>query len=161
MNRWAAAVGGAGLACAALASLLYRRHNGHENGDGASVVRRYFDAWQEGDADTLGTIVSPDYRGHVHALAGTDDRGRDELAEHVRAHQDAFAWHRFEIEDMLGAHDRVAARVRMRAAGPEGSEAEMEGLVIFRLEDGKIAEEWASWDYLGLARTLGLAPDLG
>jgi predicted ester cyclase len=32
----------------------------------------------------------------------------------------------------------------------------MDGLVFFRLEKGRIVEEWASWDYLGLARQLGL-----
>jgi predicted ester cyclase len=38
-----------------------------------------------------------------------------------------------------------------------GREAEIDGLVILRVADGRIAEEWSSWDYLGLAKQLGLA----
>ena len=40
----------------------------------------------------------------------------------------------------------------MRARHREtGREAEIDGLVILRLVGGRIAEEWSSWDYLGLA----------
>jgi predicted ester cyclase len=38
-----------------------------------------------------------------------------------------------------------------------GRDGEMEGIAILRLEDGRIAEEWSSWDYRGLANQLGLA----
>jgi len=38
----------------------------------------------------------------------------------------------------------------------DGRDVEMDGLVFLRVEDGRIAEEWASWDYLGLAEQLGM-----
>ena len=37
-----------------------------------------------------------------------------------------------------------------------GHDVELAGLAFFRVEDGRIAEEWSSWDYLGLARQLGV-----
>jgi hypothetical protein len=38
-----------------------------------------------------------------------------------------------------------------------GREGEMDGIAILRLDGDRIAEEWSSWDYLGLANQLGLA----
>ncbi len=38
---------------------------------------------------------------------------------------------------------------------PTGRRVEMEGTVIHRLEDGKVAETWAQFDVLGLLRQLG------
>jgi len=59
-----------------------------------------------------------------------------------------------EKPDSVG---RLAARVAMRTRHREtGREGEIEGLAIFSLEDGRIAEEWSSWDYLGLADQLGI-----
>ena len=34
---------------------------------------------------------------------------------------------------------------------------EMDGIAILRLDGDRIAEEWSSWDYHGLANQLGLA----
>jgi hypothetical protein len=32
----------------------------------------------------------------------------------------------------------------------------MSGFTVFRLVDGKIAEEWEDWDWLGLYQQLGM-----
>jgi hypothetical protein len=45
----------------------------------------------------------------------------------------------------------------MRARHQEtGGEGEADGIAILRLDGGRIAEEWSSWDYVGLASQLGL-----
>jgi predicted ester cyclase len=45
----------------------------------------------------------------------------------------------------------------MRAAQARAArKAKTTGLAILRIEDGRIAEEWSSWDYHGLAAQLGL-----
>jgi predicted ester cyclase len=121
------------------------------------VVRAYYEAWADGDADAIDSVVAGSYHGHVNALAGIEERDRAALADQVRAHHEAFPESRFEVEEIVADGNRLAARVRMRGthAGDE-HEGEMRGLVLLRLEDGKIAEEWASWDYLGLARQLGV-----
>ena len=75
----------------------------------------------------------------------------------MRSHCEAFSESRFDLEEVVRDGNRLAARLRMRGThvGDE-HESEMCGLVLLRLEGGKIAEEWASWDYLGLARQLGV-----
>jgi steroid delta-isomerase-like uncharacterized protein len=140
-------------AVGALAAIVSRRRR-----DAAEVVRRYFEAWTHGDSDAIGDLLTDDYCGHVHTLIGTETRHVEELADVLRAHRDAFEWTEFDVRDVVAADGRLAARVAMRTRHREtGREGEIEGLAIFSLEDGRIAEEWSSWDYLGLADQLGIA----
>ena len=121
------------------------------------LVREYFSAWESGDPTRFERIVSADYKGHVNALAGTEERDRDGLGSALAAHAETFTNSSFTIEDLVTDSNRVAARTRLRAThGGDGHEVETSGLVILRIADGRITEEWASWDYLGLANQLGV-----
>ncbi len=135
-----------------LAVSLRRRRD-----DPRLLVERYYGAWEHGDAEALRELLARDYRGHVHALAGTEERDVDALVGRLESHAAAFEWTEFEVCDLLRDDGRVAARIRMRARHRETArEGEIEGLVILRVARGCIAEEWSSWDYLGLAEQLGL-----
>ena len=151
MKRVALALGAAALA-AALIHL--RRHRT----DPEEVVRAYFDAWSEGDGEAMRDLVSDDYQAHVHALDGTEERDADQLITVVDSHAKAFSEVEYELHEVLCHDDCVAVRATMHACHEEtGREAEMDGIAILRLDGGRIAEEWSSWDYLGLANQLGLA----
>jgi len=154
MNRLEKAAAAAAPAAALAASLVRR----HKKSDPEQVLRSYYDAWAEGDADAVRDLLADDYCGHVHTLSGTEDQDADELAERVEGHATAFDQVEYDVEDVIAADGRVAARVTMRASHREtGKEAETAGLVILRVDTGRIAEEWSSWDYLGLAEQLGLS----
>ena len=145
----------AAAAVVVLGVSLRRRLHHH---DPERIVRAYYDAWASGDPDAVRQLVADDYRGHVHAVAGTEDRGADDLGELVESHAEAFDEVEYVVEDVLRDDGRVAARVTMRAHHREtGRDGEIGGLVVLRLEGERVAEEWSSWDYLGLARQLGLA----
>ena len=153
MSRAAGALGATVAAAAAVAVAIRRRRR-----DSRTIVQRYFEAWAECDADSLVDLLSDDYCGHVHTVAGIEERTPDELAAVVERHGDAFEWTDFDVRDVLQDDGRVAARVVMRAKHKETArEGEIEGLAIFRIRDGRVSEEWSSWDYLGLAEQLGLA----
>jgi steroid delta-isomerase-like uncharacterized protein len=142
----------AGALAAGLLIVRERRRRSPE-----TLVRKYFEAWAEGSPDSLDGVLADEYSGHVNALAGTEDRDRESLADQLEAHSQVFAERHYDVEDTVASGDEVAARVHMRATHAETDRtAEMDGLVFFRLDNGRIAEEWASWDYLGLARQLGL-----
>jgi ketosteroid isomerase-like protein len=142
----------AGALAAALLLARERRRRSPE-----TLVRKFFDAWEEGSADPLQEVVDRDYSGHLTALAGTEERDLETLAGQIEEHARVFDERHFEVEDTVASGDEVAARVHMRASHAESDRtAEMDGFVFFRVEKGRIAEEWASWDYLGLARQLGL-----
>ncbi len=83
----------------------------------------------------------------------------------------AFAELAFDVHDLIGAGDRVIARWSIRGihggefagVAPTGREVAMAGITIYRVEDGKIAEAWSSYDELGMLEQLGvvLAGDEG
>ena len=152
MTRAVRALGAAVAVVTAAGLLVRRRHP-----DPEQTLRAYYDAWADGDADALRRLLADGYRGHAHTLAGTEERDGEQLSALVRGHADAFDRVEYEVHEPLRDGPRVAARVTMRAHHREtGRDAEIDGLVILRLEHGRVAEEWSSWDYLGLAAQLGL-----
>jgi ketosteroid isomerase-like protein len=151
-------VGFAVVALGAAATITYtlRRRRSPED-----VVSAYFAAWESGDPEKLDEILAHDYAGHVKTLTETEDRDRAALEKAIQAHAETFTESSFDVEDIVRNGDKVASRVRLRAVhGDDGRDVEMEGLVFFRIADGKIAEEWASWDYLNLAQQLGVELEL-
>ena len=72
------------------------------------------------------------------------------------------------VEDVVAGGDKAVTRVTLRGTHqgeteefgpPTGKQVEIEGITIHRIEDGKIAEEWNSYDNLSLLQQLGLAPE--
>jgi hypothetical protein len=65
--------------------------------------------------------------------------------------------------------DKVVARVRFRGThrgeldgiAPTGRRVDCSGIVVSRMEGGKIAEDWANFDDLGMMRQLGVLPESG
>lgn len=146
-----------GMGAAALAAALVHKFLPHRGGS-EEVVRAYYSAWSDGDVDAMRDLVSDDYQGHVHVLDSTEERGPDELMSVVSGQAEAFSDVEYELHDVISHNGSVAVRATMHAQHDEtGREGEMDGIAILRLEDGRIAEEWSSWDYLGLANQLGLA----
>jgi len=154
MKRAALIAGGAAVLAAVLRrQLLGRHHGGHED-----VVRAYFEAWSDGDGEAVRDLVSDDYQAHVHTLGGTDERDAEELVSVIENHAEAFSEMDYELREVISHNGCVAVRATMHAAVEEtGQEGEIDGIAILRFDDGKIAEEWSSWDYLDLANQLGLA----
>ena len=151
MKRLALGFGAAALAAALIHSL--RRHrSGSED-----VVRAYFDAWSEGDGDAIRDLVTDDFEAHVQTLGDREERSADELITAVESHSEAFSEVEYELHAVLSQNGCVAVRATMHARHEEtGRDGEMDGIAILRLDGDRIAEEWSSWDYLGLVDQLGL-----
>lgn len=68
------------------------------------------------------------------------------------------------IEDQVAEGDLVGSRHvgsgthtgPLQGFAPTGRYAEMTGMTITRVADGKIVEAWTSWDALGMIEQLGL-----
>jgi ketosteroid isomerase-like protein len=152
MKRLAMGLGVAAAAAAIIRTL--RRHHGSSE----DVVRAYFDAWEDGDGDAIRDLVTDDFQAHVQTLGETEERGADELVSAIGTHAEVFSDVEYELHDVLAHNGCVAVRATMHARHEEtGQEGEMDGIAILRLDGDRIAEEWSSWDYHGLANRLGLA----
>jgi predicted ester cyclase len=74
-----------------------------------------------------------------------------------------------EIEDLLAEGDKVATRFRLRGTNtgsfqgmpPTGKAVDITATGIFRVVDGRVADNWVNFDALGLMQQLGVVPAPG
>jgi steroid delta-isomerase-like uncharacterized protein len=127
------------------------------------LVRRFFDEFCTGRRSELAEeLVCADYVSHGPQAPPAD--GPDGLRARVGLYQEAVdgQWH---VEEVFSTGDRVAARWTGRGVhrgelmgvAPTGRPIQVDAISIFRIADGKIAEEWTVWDALGLLQQVGAA----
>jgi len=129
--------------------------------NGALVRAVFSDIWSTGNIELVPDFFSENFVGHFPG--GDTVHGREGLAAQVTSHRRAFPDWTEEVEDEIIDHDRVAVRFRSRGTNtgdflgnpPTGSRVEISEVAIFRLEDGKIAEQWVYPDMLSMQRQLG------
>jgi steroid delta-isomerase-like uncharacterized protein len=115
-----------------------------------------------GKVEHYDTLYSPDYVSHNSAREADRDADRRATQGWHRAFPDL----RLSIDKIIAEGDLVA--VRFIAEGTNtgsanglpatGKKVRIPGMTIFRIVDGKIVEEWASFDQLDFMRQLGLMP---
>ncbi|HSV54597.1 MAG TPA: ester cyclase [Burkholderiaceae bacterium] len=131
----------------------------------AQLVQRFTDAvFVHFDAGAAAALVSADFVAHPWAALGVP-RGPAGIGPVVSAFHCAFEGTRVMLDDVLVDEDLVALRYRYsgRHAGAlfgipaTGKKFEMAGILIVRLQEGKVAEFWREEDMLGLQQQLGLS----
>ncbi len=93
-----------------------------------------------------------------HRASAPDLRGREALKQFVSIGSIACPDIMYTVEDQVAEGDKVATRWRMEGThsgpfmgiAPSGKHTSVQGMVIARIADGKIAEEWEIIDTLGL-----------
>jgi steroid delta-isomerase-like uncharacterized protein len=130
------------------------------------VIRSFFDRLNARDFDGAAGLMTPDCVHHTMGLGGGDKFGRDEWRGLVMSLWASFPDRAFEIHHIIGEGDRVAARLtwtgtqtgEFAAVAPTGRRVEVNGVSVFAMKDGKIAEQWIEQDILALHQQLGAAP---
>jgi steroid delta-isomerase-like uncharacterized protein len=126
------------------------------------VVRRYWNGkWNERRPEILDELQTSDVVYHGTTME------MNNLEEYKQAYSGFLSiLHdtKITIDEILVDGDKVMTRVTM--SGVQKGELEgipttgnsftMSGFTVFRLVDGKIAEEWEDWDWLGLYHQLGM-----
>lgn len=134
-------------------------------GENMALVRRCWEAvFSDHNLAALEDFVAPSYTWHG---PGQDVSGRDAFTKQVvLGFLGAFPDLQITFEDQIVEGDKVASRWTTRGTHqgdlqgipPTGKQFTMMGLVISRLADGKIAEEWETFDMLGMMQQLGVIP---
>ncbi|MFW6204426.1 MAG: ester cyclase [Actinomycetota bacterium] len=128
------------------------------------VVRRLIEeVYNKGDFAAMDEVVSEDFVSH-DPTAPEPVRGREGLRAYVEMLRTAFPNIHLRIDDMIAEGGKVA--VRWTATGRHegemlgipatGRDVQVTGQTIGRVEDGRSAEDWVSWDALGMLRQLGV-----
>lgn len=123
------------------------------------TVRRYLEAFNERNRDELTDILAEDVVEHgIHE----EFHGPDEILDFLDAHFEAFPDYSGTTEAMVAEGDLVTVRYTVKGThsgeyrdiAPTEQTVEWTGIVIYRLEDGHIAEIWLEEDRLGLLEQL-------
>jgi predicted ester cyclase len=110
-----------------------------------NLFRRVVNMWETGDLSLFNEMIAPHYIGHVAA----GDRVSEGLKTRIAVFRAAFPDSVFTIEDQLVDGDKVATRLTTRGTQHlTGEVVTLLGLNISRIAQGKIVEEWATWETL-------------
>jgi ketosteroid isomerase-like protein len=110
----------------------------------ADLARTAWEAVSKSDVDTLAKVASEDLVWHASGRGARSGayRGRDAVIEYLAAIGDAADQFDSSLEDVLVSDDLVA--VLFHVSGQRRGRSLNTGFImIFRVEDGRIAEVWA------------------
>ncbi len=133
-----------------------------------SLVERVLDdVLTRGDVAAVSDVYANDYLGRFPWLPAPVE-GPNGARIFVGALHTAFPDLRFDVDEILV--DGSSAAFRWRALGTHrgeffgipstGRPFAITGISVAHVRDGKLAEEWSSWDMLALLRQLGLATEI-
>jgi steroid delta-isomerase-like uncharacterized protein len=96
-------------------------------------------------------------------------QGREAVKQFIGMYLGAFPDFQITIEDMIAEGDKVAVRHTTTATHlgelmgipPTGKRVTVSGIHITRVVDGKVVEDWANDDVLGMLQQLGVIPSMG
>lgn len=112
-----------------------------------AVFRRLVEIYATGDLSALDEVIAADYVGH--ASAGDPDF--EGFRQSISYFHNLFAYDEdsFEVNDQFVEGDKAATRmtahVKVRATGEPVT---LIGINLARIVDGKIVEEWNTWEQL-------------
>jgi len=133
------------------------------------IAYRFIDeCWNGGDLATVPDVIAVHCRYHdpvfPHMTAGVES-----MQHHIQRSRRAFPDMKFTITDTIAERDEVV--LHWTASGTHQGEflgvpathqkALIAGTSIYRMEDGKIAEEWVNWNLMSLMEQLGVKTPAG
>ena len=131
-----------------------------------AIVRHALDCLNAGHVDGFVGMLAPDYVRHCQAMPPEmqELRGPDAMRAWLLANQQTFPDYREEIEMLVGEGDFIAWRslgtgTQTGPMGPfpaTGRRMSISIIGLHRVENGKLAETWTSWDNVAALRQLGL-----
>lgn len=132
-----------------------------------ALIRRWGELWNAGDAAAIAALVTPDYV--RHDPNGPEVRGPAAERQLVELYRAAFPDLRFTIEHLVAEGDLVVAHLTVRGTHrgellgipPTGTPITLAAMELYRIRDGKVAEQWVALDALGLLQQLGAVPTPG
>ena len=112
-----------------------------------AVFRRLVDIYAAGELSALDEIIAPNYVGHASA----GNRNLEGFRQRISYFHDLFIYSKdsFEVDDQLVDGEKVATRMTAHVkVCAIGEPVTLIGINIARIVDGKIVEEWNTWQQL-------------
>ncbi|HTI83061.1 MAG TPA: ester cyclase [Acetobacteraceae bacterium] len=130
-----------------------------------TVIRRFFEAWNNRQPEVFDELIAPDVVRHCQATP-IEVRSLDQLKEFLQRDTAIFPDSTQAIVHMAAEGDLVGiwATYEGTQRGPIGplpasaATAQFDFGGMFRMSGGKIAEWWVTWDNMTILRQLGHMP---
>ena len=128
------------------------------------VVRRWFDeGFNRRNLALMDQLFAPDYVWHGPSQEIT---GRANIRQMVEGYLSAFPDAHVTSDEVLTDGDKVVTRFtftgshkgKLGGVAPTGRSVTIQCISINRIAGGQIAEEWESFDELGMMRQIGAFP---
>ena len=133
--------------------------------DNRQIVQRFMDeCWSQGNLNTVMELVANDCRYHDPVFPSLTS-GAENIKNHIQTCRSGFPDLRFTIDDTIAERNEVVIhwtgtgthKGQFLGMPPTNKKASVTGTSIFRIEDGKIVEEWANWNLMSMMEQLGIA----
>jgi hypothetical protein len=116
-----------------------------------AVLETYLKGWQTRDIAYFEEVLAPDFVDYMYGAPRT----REQLLEQGSM-PDLFE-RQITIDDLIVSGDTVVVRITNHIRHPPtGKTAQITGMIIARIVDGKLVEGWGVHDRLGQYLQLGL-----
>ena len=124
------------------------------------VVKKYHEVWSNGQVNELDKILAPDFV--CHFIDGIEWKGIEGANSSITSHRKSFPDWNEEIVDMISEGDKVVTRFKstgtqlgaFNGLDPTGKKVTIYETAIYRIANGKIAEQWGFPDALSLNHQL-------
>lgn len=134
--------------------------------DNKALARRWFEElFNQQKFEVADEIVAADHVNHDPTLPDLAP-GPEGQKQDVSLYHGAFSNARITIEDQLAEGDMVVTRWMGRGTHDgelmgvpaSGNRAEVSGITINRISEGRISETWTNYDALGMMQQIGAIP---
>ena len=124
-----------------------------------ALVHRWFaEVWNKGNEEVIDELFAQD--GLAHGLGPQPIRGPAEFKQMHRAFLASFSEIRAEVNDVIAVGDMVSLRATISMKhNTTGKTGNISGGGFMRIEEGKIAEAWNAWDFIGFFAQTGALPE--
>jgi len=130
------------------------------------IVRAFADAGNRNDLEAFDACLASDFVRHCEATPEVNVTSREDFKEFYRATARTIPDQRMTLDTLVAEGDYVAfwgsfsgtQKGPMGPFPPTGRRMESQVAGMFRIEAGKIAELWVTWDNLAGLNQLGLFP---
>lgn len=119
----------------------------HDAESKKAVFRRLVELYAAGDLSALEEVIAPNYVGHASA----GDRDLEGFRQSIAYFHSLFIYDKdsFDVNDQFVEGEKVATRmtahVKLRSTGEPLT---LIGINLARIVEGKIVEEWNTWEQL-------------
>jgi steroid delta-isomerase-like uncharacterized protein len=134
-----------------------------------NLVRRWWEALNQGNAlDIIDEVYASDYV--LHDPSVTEPvRGVQGVREFITSVVTGFPDARYTIENLVAEGDKVVQHIstqgthqgEFQGIPATGKPVAIWAMVISRIENNKIVEEWQLFDALGMMQQMGVIPKEG